>query len=52
MKTCREIESAAVIDAIVPYAESLLGIHFTKIRKNRYNAPCPFHADTENSSMV
>ena len=30
----------------------LLDIRFTKVKKNRYNAPCPFHADTEDNFMV
>ena len=30
----------------------LLGIRFTKIKKNRYNAPCPFHADIQDNFMV
>jgi len=47
-----EIKPAATIDTIIQYAETLLGIRFTKIKKNRYNAPCPFHADTENSFHV
>lgn len=52
MKTYQELKPAATIDTIIQYAETLLGIRFTKIKKNRYNAPCPFHADTENSSHV
>ncbi len=52
MKTYQDIKLAATIDTIICYAETLLGIHFTKIKKNRYNAPCPFHADAKNSFMV
>ncbi|MEJ2156767.1 MAG: CHC2 zinc finger domain-containing protein [Desulfobacteraceae bacterium] len=52
MKTYQEIKPATTIDSIVQYAETLLGIRFTKIKTNRYKAPCPFHADTENSFMV
>ena len=52
MKTCQEIKSAATIDAILHYAETLLRIRFTKVKKNRYNAPCPFHADTKSNFMV
>jgi DNA primase len=52
MNTCQRIKSAATIDTIIHYAETLLGIRFTKVKKNRFNAQCPFHADTENSLMV
>ncbi len=52
MKTNQKIKSATTIDAIICYAETLLGICFTKVKKNRYNAPCPFHADAKNSFMV
>ncbi|WP_028314551.1 CHC2 zinc finger domain-containing protein [Desulfatibacillum aliphaticivorans] len=52
MKTCQDIKPAASIDAIIHYAEAMLGVRFTKVRKNRYNAQCPFHADTENSFRV
>jgi DNA primase len=52
MKTYQEIKPAATIDTIIHYAESLFGIRFTKIKKNRYNGLCPFHANTENSLMV
>jgi len=52
MKTYQEIKPAATIDTIIHYAETLLGIRFTKVKKNRYNALCPFHADTKNSFMV
>jgi DNA primase len=43
---------AAYIDSIINYIEMLLGIRFTKVKQNRYNAPCPFHADTEDNFMV
>jgi DNA primase len=52
MKTNQKIKSAATIDAIIHYAETLLGIRFIQVKKNRYNAPCPFHADNKNSFMV
>jgi DNA primase len=47
-----DIKSAAYIDAIVHYAESLLGIRFKIVKKDRYSAPCPFHADTKDSLSV
>jgi len=46
MKTHQEIKSAATIDVMIPYTETLLGIRFKHIKKYRYNVPCPFHADT------
>jgi DNA primase len=49
---CRDLKSAATIDAMIHYAETLLGIRFTRVRKNRYNALCPFHADTQDRFMV
>jgi DNA primase len=52
MKTWQDIKSAAYIDAIVHYAETLLGIRFTRIRAYRHNAPCPFHADTKENFVV
>ena len=52
MKTHLDIKSAAYIEAIVDYAEKLLGIVFKPVKKNRYNALCPFHADTEDKLMV
>ena len=52
MKTYQDIKSAATIDAMIHYAETLLGLRFTSIRKNRYSAPCPFHADTQDRFMV
>ena len=52
MKTYQDIKSAATIEAMIAYAESLLGIRFTSVRKNRYSALCPFHADTEDRFMV
>ena len=48
----RDIKAAALIDSIINYTEMLLGIRFTKVKKNRYNAPCPFHADTQDNFMV
>ncbi len=52
MKTYQDIKSAATIDAMIHYAETLLGLRFASIRKNRYSAPCPFHADTQDRFMV
>ena len=52
MKTYQDIKSAAYIDAIINYTETLLGIRFSKVKKNRYNALCPFHADTKYSFMA
>ena len=52
MKTYQDIKSAAYIDAIINYTETLLGIRFKSVKKYRYNAICPFHADTEDSFMV
>ncbi len=52
MKSYQDIKSPANIDAILAYVETLLGICFKRIRKNRYNALCPFHADTQESFMV
>jgi DNA primase len=48
----RDLKSAATIDAMIHYAETLLGIRFTRVRKNRYNALCPFHADTQERFMA
>ena len=48
----RDLKSAATIDAMIHYAETLLGIRFTRVRKNRYNARCPFHADTQERFMA
>ena len=52
MKTFPNIKSAATIDAIITYTEALLDIRFKRVKKNRYIAPCPFHADTEENFMV
>ena len=52
MKTYQDIKSAATIEAIINYAEPLLGIRFAKVKKNRYNARCPFHADAQDSFKV
>jgi len=52
MKTHLDIKSAAYIDATLDYAEKLLGIVFKPVKKNRYNALCTFHADTEDKFMV
>ncbi len=52
MKTCQDIKSSATIDAIIHYVETLFGIPFKRVKKYRYSAPCPFHADTKDSFMV
>ncbi|BBO83147.1 hypothetical protein DSCO28_37130 [Desulfosarcina ovata subsp. sediminis] len=52
MKTYPTIKSAATIDAVIPYVEALLDIRFKFVKKKRYNAPCPFHADTQEKFMV
>ncbi len=52
MKTYQDIKSAAYIDAIIHYVEPLLGVHFTRVKKNRYNALCPFHTDTKDTFMA
>ena len=52
METYQNIKLAATIDAMIHYAKTLLGIRFTSVRKNRYNALCPFHADTQDRFMV
>jgi DNA primase len=48
----QDIKSTAYIDAIVDYAEMLLGIEFKSVKENRYSSPCPFHADIKDSLMV
>ena len=48
----QDLKPAATIDAMIHYTETLLGIHFTSVRKNRYNARCPFHADTQDRFMA
>jgi DNA primase len=52
MKTDQDIKSAATIDAMIHFAETLLGIGFKRVKKNRYSALCPFHADTKDRFMV
>ncbi|MEZ4579897.1 MAG: hypothetical protein R2875_18350 [Desulfobacterales bacterium] len=52
MRTSQDIKSAVYIDAITAYAETLLGIRFRRSRKDRYNAACPFHADTTDTFKV
>ncbi|MDY6822769.1 MAG: CHC2 zinc finger domain-containing protein [Thermodesulfobacteriota bacterium] len=52
MKTDQTIKPVPAIDAVVHYAEALLDLRFKSVRKNRYNAPCPFHADTKDSFQV
>jgi len=52
MKTYQDIKSAAYIDAMINYAETLLGIQFKRTGKNKYSALCPFHVETKDSFMV
>jgi DNA primase len=52
MKTYQDIKSAAYIDAIINYSETLLGIRFKSVKKYRYNSICPFHAETNASFMA
>ena len=52
MKTYQDVKLATYIDSIINYTEMLYGIRFKKVKKNRYNALCPFHADTKSSFMV
>ena len=52
MKTSQDIKSVAYIEAITAYAETLLEIRFKNVRKDRYNAACPFHADTTDTFKV
>ena len=48
----QDIKSAAYIDAITHFAETLLGICLKNVKKYRYSSQCPFHADTKDSLMV
>jgi len=48
----QDIKSAAYMDAIIHYTETLLGIRFKSVKKDRYCALCPFHADTKDSLTV
>jgi DNA primase len=50
--TYEDIKSAAYIDAMTCYTETLLDIRFKSVKKHRYSALCPFHADTKDSFMV
>lgn len=52
MKTYKDIKSVTYIDAVIRFVEALLDIRFLRVKKNRYNAPCPFHADTKDNFMV
>ena len=47
-----DIKSAAYIDATIHYAETLLGIRFKSVKKNRYSALCPFRVDTKDNLTV
>ena len=49
MKTHQDLKSVAYIDAIIFYVEMLLGIRLKNVKKYRYSAPCPLHADTKDS---
>jgi DNA primase len=48
----QDIKLSACMDAIIHYAETLLGIRFKSVKKDRYSALCPFHADTKNNLTV
>jgi DNA primase len=48
----QDLKSAAYIDAIIHFAETLLGIRLKNVKKYRYSSVCPFHADTKDSLMV
>ena len=48
----QDLKSAAYIDAIIHFAERLLGIHLKNVKKYRYSSLCPFHADIKDSLMV
>ena len=48
----QDINSAAYIEAIIHFAETLLGIRLKNVKKYRYSSLCPFHADTKDSLMV
>ena len=52
MKSYLALKSAATINALIPYTETLLDIRFKNIKKHRYGAPCPFHADTDTDFMA
>jgi DNA primase len=52
MKTDQDLKSAATVAATIHYAEALLDIRFKRVKKNRYNAPCPFHTDTQATLMM
>ena len=48
----QDLKSAAYIDDIIRYAETLMGIRLKNVKKNRYSAPCPFHADSKDNFMA
>jgi DNA primase len=48
----QDLKSAAYIDAIIHFAETLLGIRLKNVKKYRYSSLCPFYADTKDSLMV
>ena len=48
----QDIKSSAYMDAIIHYAETLLGIRFKSVKKDRFSALCPFRVDTEDSLTV
>lgn len=49
MTTYQDIKSEAYLDAMIHFAETLLGIEFKSIGRHRYSAFCPFHAETKDS---
>ena len=48
----QDIKSAAYIEAIIHFAETLLGIRLKNVKKYRYSSLCPFHADIKENLMV
>jgi len=48
----QDLKSAAYIDAIIHFSETLLGIRLKNVKKYRYSSQCPFHADTKESLTV
>jgi DNA primase len=52
MKTYQDIKSAATIDAIIHYAETLLGIRFQARQKKSVQRPMPIPRRHQDSFMV
>ena len=52
METYQDIKSVAHLVCRILFVKTLLDIRFTRIKKNRYKALCPFHADTKDNFMV